>query len=278
MSSNKSVTSSGSTTSEMRTSSSQQQRSSTTQQSSQRIQSSRTTGSETIESSSQNVGGNESVTTTTIIYDADGNVVKTITNVDEQALPGGNNRSIQYTNNSNDNRRDSATSNRTSADIRNDSRNNIQEEYGNRPQSPTPSQTDSVATTYYVDENYVDTNKMRNKNATSDFKNFYGHGRDSSRTVVGNTYDSNAVQNTIGTRGRVVMDHNIDTTDVVFSNDRNYGKTGWNGKFATEEPQVRKIVESSKRTPKPWEQPASLRTKARLRPEDLPAAGVPTGK
>lgn len=273
MSSNKSITSSGSTRTEHKSSTTQQQRSSTTQQSAHKTKVSKTTGSESIKSSSQNFGGNSQMTTTTTIYDADGNVVKTITNVDDQPIPTGQNRSIEYISTSNDNRRNSAISDDTTADNQNGRRIEIQQEYDNRSFSPT-SQADSVATTYYVDENYVDTNKMRNKNASSDFKNFYGHGRDPSKTVVGNAYDSNAIQNTIGTRGRVIMDHNIDTTDVIFSNDRNYGKTGWNGQFTDEEPQIRKTVQAPKQ--KPWDR--SLRGKAKLRPEDLPPAGVPSVK
>lgn len=272
MSSNKSITTSGSTSTEVKSSTTQQQRSSTTQHSAQRSHVSKTTGSETIEKSSQSFGGNATTTDTTTIYDADGNVVKVIKNVNNQAIPGGHNRSIEYTNTSDE--RTSANNQRHAADNQNHRTIEIQQEYDDRARSPTQSDAGSVATTYLVDENYVDMNKMRNKTTGSNFKNFYGHGVDSSRTVVGNAYDSNAVQNTIGTRGRVVMDHNIDTTDVVFSNDRNYGKTGWNGQFTDEVPQVRRVVEVTKQ--KPWEKPASIRVKGRLRPEDLPPAGVPT--
>lgn len=257
MSSSKIVTTSGSTSKEIKSSSIQQQRSSTTQHSSRSEDVSKTSGSEHI----------------TTIYDADGNVVKTIRHTDNQANQNNPNRSIEYTNTSSD-RRISDTSDRSATTGQNVRKIDIQQEYDNRTESPTPSQADSVATTYLVDENYVDTNKMRNKTVGSDFKNFYGHGIDSSRTVVNNTYDNNAVQNTIGTRGRVIMDHNIDTTDVVFSNDRNYGKTGWNGQFNYEQPQEKKIVPVKQQ--KPWEKP--LRGKGRLRPEDLPPAGVPSVK
>lgn len=269
MSTKKSITSTGSASTETQSSTSQEKRSSTTQ-STHRTQMSKTTGSESIERS-QTSGGNASVTRTTTIYDADGNIVKVITNVDDQPVPQSHDRSIEYrttsTNSNNINER-SAFDNQNGRRIE-----TMQEEdeYDIRSRSPTG----SVATTYLVDENYVDTSKMRNKNASSDFKNFYGHGIDSNRTVVGNSYDSNAIQNTIGTRGKVIMDHNIDTTDVVFSNDRNYGKTGWNGKFVNEEPQqARKVVETQKM--KPWDKPVSLISKAKLRPEDLPPAGVPT--
>lgn len=255
MSSSKIVTTSGSTSREIKSSSVQEQRSSTSQQSSRKAEVSKTSGSEHI----------------TTIYDADGNVVKTIRHVDNQAIQNNPNRSLEYTNASHD-RKHSDTSDRSATMGQNVKKIDIRQEYDNRAESPTPSQSDSVATTYLVDENYVDTNKMRNKTVGSDFKNFYGHGIDSSKTVVSNTYDNNAVQNAIGTRGRVIMDHNIDTTDVVFSNDRNYGKTGWNGQFLYEQPQEEKIVQV--RQQKPWEKP--LRGKSRLRPEDLPPAGVPT--
>lgn len=294
MSSNKQIVSSGSTTKEIKNSAVQEHRSST-QQSSQRTHISKTSGSEIIEKSSQS-GGNATATTVTTIYDADGNVVKTIKNVDNKSIPTTQDRSIEYYKTSDNGRRSSDVSDRSSLNAQNgrrieshhdfSERNvndnqtgrriNVQQEHESRPYSPTPSQSESVATTYLVDENYVDTNKIRNKNASSDFKNFYGHGVDSSRTVVGNTYDSNAVQNTIGTKGRVIMDHNIDTTDVVFSNDRNYGKTGWNGQFLNEEPPVQRVVPVTKQ--KEWERPTSLRTKAKLRPEDLPPAGVPSVK
>lgn len=271
MPSTKSVVSSGTTSREVKQSAVQEHRSSTTQQS-QKSHVTKSSGSETIEKS-QKFGGNASATTTTTIYDADGNVVKTITNVDNKHVPSGQSREIQYTSTGDDSRTANEIRERSSLDTHDGRRINITHEYDNTPHSPTPSQSDSVATTYLVDENYVDMNKMRNKNAQSDFRSFYGHGVDSSKTVVGNAYDSNAVQNTIGTRGRVIMDHNIDTTDVVFSNDRNYGKTGWNGQFTDEEPQFQRVVERPKQ--KSWDKP-SLRGKARLRPEDLPPAGVPS--
>lgn len=92
--------------------------------------------------------------------------------------------------------------------------------------------------TYIIDDQHVDTSKARNAQTTTDSRNFYGHGMDSSRTMVSNVYDTNAVQNTIGTRGKILKDHTMtDTKDVVFSNERNYGKTGWNGQFTYETPQ-----------------------------------------
>jgi hypothetical protein len=84
----------------------------------------------------------------------------------------------------------------------------------------------------------VDSSKISktDKTFSSNSKDFYGHGIDSSRTTVKNVYDDRAIQNTIGTKGRVIKDNTIDTTDVIYSNDRNYGKTGWNGKFTYETP------------------------------------------
>nr|XP_022908698.1 uncharacterized protein LOC111420025 [Onthophagus taurus] len=98
----------------------------------------------------------------------------------------------------------------------------------------------------YVDENYVDTSKIRNQQTATDSKNFYGHSYDSSGTVVKNVYDTTAVQNTIGTRGKVIKT-DTQETDVIYSNDRNYGKTGWNGKFIYETPQKRSPSKSPDR-------------------------------
>lgn len=53
-----------------------------------------------------------------------------------------------------------------------------------------------------------------------------------------NVYDSKEVQNTIGTRGHILKDHGIASDDVIYSNERTYGKTGWNGKFVYETPTV----------------------------------------
>lgn len=75
---------------------------------------------------------------------------------------------------------------------------------------------------------------MRARQNASSSDNFYGHGIDPASARVRNVYDSKEVQNTIGTKGRILKDHTIGTEDVVYSNERTYGKTGWNGKFVYE--------------------------------------------
>ncbi|CAH1126709.1 unnamed protein product [Ceutorhynchus assimilis] len=102
--------------------------------------------------------------------------------------------------------------------------------------SPSRNIPEPTSSTYYVDENYVDTNKARQLQNNTDSRNFYGHSVDSKNTLVGNVYDSTATQNTIGTSGKIFKDHMTDSTDVIYSNDRLYGKTGWNGKFIYEKP------------------------------------------
>lgn len=96
--------------------------------------------------------------------------------------------------------------------------------------------TDSKKDIRYVDENYVDLAKIRSSHTATDSKNFYGHAVDSRGTIVDNTYDTTAVQNVIGTKGKVIKDNTLDTTDIIYSNDRLYGKTGWSGKFVNETP------------------------------------------
>lgn len=89
---------------------------------------------------------------------------------------------------------------------------------------------------FFLDDD-VDVARLRARQMSSNANNFYGHGVDPASTRVKNVYDSrHDVQNTIGTKGRVLMDHAIKSDDVVYSNDRNYGKTGWNGKFVYETP------------------------------------------
>lgn len=150
----------------------------------------------------------------------------------------------------------------------------------------SPTKTDET-TTYYVDENYCDTNKIRQSQVSSDSSDFYGHRVDSTKTVVDNVYDTSAIQNTIGYRENVVMDQNMDTTDLVFSNDRNYGKTGWNGQFTYETPQGSKKSTSPDRKSPPTEKPdkpASRRSQSPTKnpikkfPDQLPAAGAPSRK
>lgn len=91
----------------------------------------------------------------------------------------------------------------------------------------------------HVDENHHEmstTSKTRNEHNTTDSRNFYGHGIDSASTTVKNVYDTKAVQNTIGVKGKILKDHVGDSTDLIYSNERNYGKSGWNGKFTYETP------------------------------------------
>lgn len=88
------------------------------------------------------------------------------------------------------------------------------------------------------------------KTQTTDSQDFYGHNSGiTDTTVVKNVYDTKSTQNTIGTTGKIMKQSVIydsdgkiidDKTDIVFSNDRNYGKTGWNGKFTYEQPQTPK--------------------------------------
>lgn len=81
----------------------------------------------------------------------------------------------------------------------------------------------------------VDAATMRTRQMSSNPNNFYGHGMDSASTRVKNVYDTGAVQNTIGTRGKILKDQQgMDTEDVIYSNERTYGQTGWNGKFVHE--------------------------------------------
>lgn len=86
----------------------------------------------------------------------------------------------------------------------------------------------------------MDVAKLKARQNASSSDNFYGHGIDPASARVRNVYDSREVQNTIGTKGRVLKDHGVDSTDVVYSNERTYGKTGWNGKFVYETPQPKK--------------------------------------
>ena len=113
--------------------------------------------------------------------------------------------------------------------------------------------SDVITTSSRLDDtlrSVEDTSKIRNAQTKTDSRNFYGHQIDSKDTMVKNTYDTTAVQNTISTVDRTVTDTTMeDTTDVIYSNDRNYGKTGWNGKFTYETPvKPKKPFETS--TPK----------------------------
>lgn len=82
----------------------------------------------------------------------------------------------------------------------------------------------------------MDVARLKARQMASDSSNFYGHGVDPASARVRNVYDSREVQNTIGTKGRVLKDHGVSSTDIIYSNERTYGKTGWNGKFVYETP------------------------------------------
>lgn len=84
------------------------------------------------------------------------------------------------------------------------------------------------------------------KTLTSDTKNFYGHSSGTTdNVVVTNIYDTKSTQNVIGS-SKTTQEHSViydssgkiiqDTSDIIYSNDRNYGKTGWNGMFLYEQP------------------------------------------
>lgn len=102
----------------------------------------------------------------------------------------------------------------------------------------------TTTTTYYDSDgkiiNVVEDNnisKVRNSQTTTDSRNFYGHDVDSRSTIVKNVYDTTATQNTIGVKGKILKDNTIvDSANVVYSNDRNYGKSSWNGQFVYEKP------------------------------------------
>lgn len=94
----------------------------------------------------------------------------------------------------------------------------------------------------YTEHGPVSTEKAP-KSQPSSSKDFYGHSTGSDNVVVKNVYDTKATQNVIGGKSTsqkhtVIYDSNgkviEDTTDIIFSNDRNYGKSGWNGKFTYE--------------------------------------------
>lgn len=149
--------------------------------------------------------------------------------------------------------------NGTSKDIKTESQTLIDKEINNES-----NQTD----TRWVDENYVDTSKIRNAQYSTDTRNFYPHGIDSTSTVVKNTYDTKAVQNVIGTKGKVLKPETTEP-DVVYSNDRNYGKTGWNGKFIYETPQKPKQTGPAK-TPETSKAPTAKNKDQKVKPDDQP--------
>ncbi|KAJ8925957.1 hypothetical protein NQ315_009810 [Exocentrus adspersus] len=150
-------------------------------------------------------GGTSSVTTTRTYYDSKGNIVKTVTDVDTQKTPASKKTQSKDV----DKRKTHVISDSTIVD---DIKNFIQ------------------------DTTHVDTSKIRAQQTTTDSRDFYGHRMDSADTMVKNTYDTSAIQNTIGTKGHIIKDNTIDSTNTIYSNDRNYGKTGWNGQFTYEQP------------------------------------------
>lgn len=202
----------------------------------------------------KNLGQTETVTTTVTYYDSKGNVIKEHTDVDTHAIPGS--LSTQNIVSSSSNTKDISDHSIYSHKV---SDSKVILDNTNIPGSTIGkiSSTDNISdhskrTTYYVDENYVDTNKIRASQTATDSKNFFGHSVDSRDIAVSNVYDSKAVQNTIGTKGRVILDHTVDSKDVVYSNDRNYGKTGWNGEFtyeASRQPNKEKKSQSPTRKP-----------------------------
>lgn len=261
---------------------------------------------------SKDLGSTSTITTTTTYYDSKGNVIKTLTDVDAQNIPGSSS-TVTYRDQTNksdyiDKRKTHLISDST--DFKGSSETVIIDDskiFHDKSQKLTDetrrTQTsdsknfygsdehviDSTTKTYYVDENYVDTQKIRNSQTTTDSKNFYGHGVDSKNTMVSNVYDTKAVQNTIGTKGTVIRDSTIDSTDIIYSNDRNYGKTGWNGQFTYEKPAAGKPSVQpqtpSKTTPaagKPTNQPRTPSSttpaagKPTNQPESMPAAGKPS--
>lgn len=189
-------------------------------------------------------------TTTTTYYDASGNVIKMDSQVDNKITEGNHTYIIDDASCSDktyvvDN---ASSSNKTyTIDGNNDDSSSSKTYYvgernvlddRNLNIHTTSDRDDASSTkTYVIDDNRVDTSKIRNAQTTTDSRNFYGHGMDASGTVVRNVYDTSAIQNTIGTKGRILKDETINTTDVIYSNERNYGKTGWNGKFIYETPQ-----------------------------------------
>ncbi|KAG5885099.1 hypothetical protein JTB14_017274 [Gonioctena quinquepunctata] len=65
--------------------------------------------------------------------------------------------------------------------------------------------------------------------------NYDKHSRVTDNSNI--TQVDSSKKNFESTSGRVIIDQCVDNTDLVYSNNRNYGKTGWNGKFTYEEPQ-----------------------------------------
>lgn len=96
----------------------------------------------------------------------------------------------------------------------------------------------------YYEQPATAQNVQKTQGTTS--RDFYGHSSGvSDNVVVKNVYDTTSTQNVIGgktttSKHDVIYDSSgkiiTDTSDIIFSNDRNYGKTGWNGRFTYEKP------------------------------------------
>lgn len=208
--------------------------------------------------------GSTTVTTTTTYYDSKGNVIKTVpstsvkeTTSDFISKEKGSKTGSQKKTQSQD-QRDSSTVTTTTTHY--DSKGNVIKSVDDTQRIPSSSsdfiskerESEASQSVRYVDEDYVDTSRIRKQQNQTDSRNFYGHGVDSASTTVKNVYDSTAVQNTIGTKGKILKSDTADSTDVIFSNERTYGKTGWNGKFVYETPTKPKRAQSpTKKTSTP---------------------------
>ncbi|KRT78768.1 hypothetical protein AMK59_7874, partial [Oryctes borbonicus] len=217
-------------------------------------------------------GVTTTIKTTTTVYDSKGNVINENVDIDTMHLDNVNSKIMSDSKSITE--EDIKSSTRVTEDVRNistldqtatmidetdiktstlrDSRKSDRITDTNKFHSTTDSNVNQINTEdiRYVDENYVDTTKIRNSQTITDSRNFYGHSIDSKDTVVGNTYDTTAVQNVIGTKGKVIKDNTLDSTDVIYSNDRLYGKTGWNGQFIYETPAKPKDTSTPKKGPK----------------------------
>lgn len=241
-------------------------------------------------------------TTTTTYYDSSGNVIKTDSHVDNKITEGNqfsnvddssstktyyvgehidktNIHSKDYVTESNDDASSSKTYYVGETSILDDRHKSDMTDKRNEMKSTTKNfySTDDVYDDVNLNKTYIidDTTKRRTAQTTTDSRNFYGHGMDSSGTMVKNVYDTGAIQNTIGTKGRVIKDDTLDTTDVIYSNERNYGKTGWNGKFTYETPQTPKGEPTDKKstpttkTAKPRKSTGSPTRKPGTKPQDV---------
>ncbi|XP_031344808.1 uncharacterized protein LOC116171908, partial [Photinus pyralis] len=192
-------------------------------------------------------------TTTTTYYDSAGNVVNVVTDVENKNPPPSS-----RTTSENVERRTQISDSRDFYGHGIDSQTTVvenvydtsatQNTIGTKGKVLRDHTIDSKDVVYSNDRNYGKTSwngqftyetspkPKQPTRSTTDSRDFYGHGVDSQTTVVDNVYDTTATQNTIGTKGRVIKDHTIDSTDVVYSNERNYGKTSWNGQFTYETP------------------------------------------